>query len=146
MRRVPAKSLSYPGDGLYYLDGVPFAGVAYFPKPDGWVEGETEYRDGLRWGLVREWYRSGALAYEASFFRDAVHGRKREWHENGQLASDGGYEYGITVWEKKWDEQGRPIDDYRVRETDPDYKTIQHHRRVYGTANASEDPGGSSPP
>ena len=36
MKRVLARSLEYPGDGLYYLDGEPFTGTALKLSKEGW--------------------------------------------------------------------------------------------------------------
>ena len=125
--RVPAENLVY--DDLYYLDGKPFTGVAYIMDDSGdWVQGEIEFKDGSESGVKREWWETGKLAYEGTLRGGRVHGKKRRWHYNGQLAEEGEYEYGIPVRERSWDEEGQLLEDYQLRETDPDYQRIQRYR------------------
>jgi hypothetical protein len=71
-----------------------------------------------------------------------LHGRKREWHEDGRLAADGEYEHGIVLWEKKWDERGALVDDYALRDADPDAQTLRLYRRLYGGPDGAGAPDG----
>ncbi len=136
MRRVLARELSYdPADGLYLLDDVPFSGEACTLAPGGQEKARMQYRDGLRWGLTTERYPSGQPMVEATFFRGVLHGRAREWHPDGQPAEDGEYEYGITLREKHWDEQGRVTRDYILRDTDPAYPRLLQMRRLHGAGD-----------
>ena len=146
MERIPAESLSYSDDdGRYYANGIPFTGLAFSVHPDKSLESESEYRNGLGWGTSKSWHRNGTLAYQASFFRDVVHGRVREWLDTGQIVSDGEYEYGITIWEKNWDKNGKLIKDYALQKTDRQYASLERRRRLYSTqeseAVASPPPG-----
>ncbi len=102
--RVTTEQLDYPGDGLHYLDGVPFTGVLECWQEDGELESEAEYKDGLLSGQKRVWHPSpGGLQLEAECAWGAYHGRVREWHENGQMAGDAVYEYGIRTRGTRWD-------------------------------------------
>lgn len=47
MERVPDENLEYADNGLYYLNGVPFTGVAYTLYDDGRLESEVEIQNGL---------------------------------------------------------------------------------------------------
>src|SRR5438552_9371533 len=105
MKRVPYKSLEYD-DGLMLLDGEPFTGIGYFLDPEGQLQGEIEYRNGLEWGMKREWYAPGKPYYEGRLYRGVLDGKKREWHQNGQLAEEGDYELGFKLRKKCWDEDG----------------------------------------
>ena len=131
MKRVLARELEYPGDGLHYLDGEPFTGIAFSVTKDGFERSQLEYRNGLRWGASKEWYGPDLPKVDATYYKGVLHGRAREWHRNGQLAEDGEYEYGIVLWEKQWDEEGNVTKDYRLTETDRDFETLQRYRTLY---------------
>ncbi len=130
--RVPAKKVSFAQDGLYYCDGAPFTGITHTEYPDGTPRSETEYREGLVWGRSRSWHANGALSDESEFFRDVLHGVAREWSPGGVLVSELVCEYGITISERKWDEQGQLLEEYRLQETDSDFERLQERRRLYG--------------
>jgi antitoxin component YwqK of YwqJK toxin-antitoxin module len=146
MIKVPHQELEYPGDGLYYLDGQPFTGVAFRLARDGFERSQIEYREGLRWGAVHEWYAPGQPKVEASYYKGALHGRAREWHRNGNPAEDGAYEYGITLWEKNWEEDGTLTKDYRLEPSHPDFLTLERYRALYAgdpeTSHEGTAPGG----
>lgn len=132
--RILLDNLDYhDNDRRYYLDNKPFTGVAITLNKDGKLKSEVTYREGLPWGPTKEWYRTGQPMVDSTLLMGQLHGRAREWHANGQLAEDGEYEYGLTLWEKKWDENGRIINDYQMRESDPDYQTLQHYRALYAS-------------
>ncbi|MGW3071324.1 toxin-antitoxin system YwqK family antitoxin [Kitasatospora sp. NPDC001132] len=134
MDRVPADRVDYEDDGLHYLDGAPFTGVAFTEK-GGALRSEATYREGLRWGPTKEWYPSGQPMVDSAFVRGALHGRAREWHRNGQLAEDGEYEYGIALWAKQWDENGVLEDDHTLTESNSDHQTLLRFRALYGGAS-----------
>jgi antitoxin component YwqK of YwqJK toxin-antitoxin module len=131
-KRVPASELTYMRDGLHHLDGQPFTGIAFNLTKDGSLKSELAYRDGLLCGRTREWYATGQPMVDSTYYRGALHGRASEWHRNGQLAEDGEYEYGITLWEKTWDEHGNVTRDVVLQESDPAYQMLLNFRRIYG--------------
>lgn len=132
MQRVPLNKLSYDeAYGLYCYEGGPFTGTAYVTRRGGTLEAETEYQHGLRSGLHREWHRDGSLAAEGSFRDGVIHGTYREWHENHQLALEQVCEYGITLSQKKWAEQGLVVEDYAIKEGDPDWQAVQQRRKLF---------------
>ena len=135
MLRVERRAVSFETEGVgpngnWLYQGRPFTGVAYTLAPDGTVDSEQEFRDGLRWGGSWEKYRSGQMYSEATFHRDALHGRAREWHEDGLLAEDGEYEYGYAMWKKKWSPGGELIEDYRLSESSPAFRSLQQLRQA----------------
>jgi antitoxin component YwqK of YwqJK toxin-antitoxin module len=132
MQRVAAKELEYAEDGLYYFNGKPFTGTAIYYLKSGWENAEMEFRDGLQWGPAKEWYGPGIPMRDATFLNGALHGRAKEWHKNGQIAEDGEYEHGITLWEKKWDEQGNLESDYVLKESDSNFEMLKKFRLLYG--------------
>jgi antitoxin component YwqK of YwqJK toxin-antitoxin module len=131
MKRVPEDSIDYPGDGYYYLDDKPFTGVGFSHHDDGWLETETPYRDGLQWGMRREWFAPDNLLAEAEMRAGAVHGKQRLWHRNGKLKEEGDYEFGITLRRKKWDEDGNLEEDFELKETDTNFKLLQVFRERF---------------
>jgi antitoxin component YwqK of YwqJK toxin-antitoxin module len=130
MKRVPQNSLDYPGDGYYYLDDEPFTGVAVSLYEDGSPKSETEFKNGLKWGLERHWFAVDKLRYEAELQRGVVHGKERVWYPDGQLKEEGDYEFGITLRRKKWDEDGNLVEDFELKETDSNYNLLQTLRKI----------------
>jgi antitoxin component YwqK of YwqJK toxin-antitoxin module len=133
MDKVPIQTLEYPGDGLYYKAGVPFTGVAITKDThEGWVQAEEEYEDGLVCGMVRTWHAPDVPATEEVCAWGVRHGNYREWSESGQLLVEGYYQYGIRVSEKRWDENGKLVENYHLKETDPDFETLSLAKKAYG--------------
>lgn len=132
MKRVLTKMISFAEDGLSYYDGEPFTGVAYAEWPDGTLESESEYREGLPWGKSKSWHKDGNLFAECEMFQDALHGFAREWSANGQLISEIKAEYGIVLRERRWNEQGELLEDYELKETDSDFTQLLEYRKLYG--------------
>jgi hypothetical protein len=48
------------------------------------------------------------------------------------LAEEGEYEYGIPLWERKWDEHGVLVEEYTLDKSDSNFGLLQNFRRVYG--------------
>ncbi len=144
VRRVLGSSLHYDERyGLYTLDGEPFTGVSYSVWPNGRLDSESELRDGLNWGVSRSWYSTGQPLGEATMRAGVLHGRSREWHTNGQFAEDGEYEYGIALWERKWDEAGALVEEYTLTEADRNFELLRSFRRTYGGSQDAE-PGAAA--
>ena len=139
--RVTTLKLEYPGDGLHYLDGEPFTGVLEFPRPDGHLEGEEEYKDGLLSGLRQCWYESGQLQEESECAWGGYHGQVREWHENGQLASRRVYAYGIKLEAQQWDESGALVGEYRI--SDSERQRVALYRAAF-EGDEDAEPGGTA--
>ena len=138
MTRIESSRLEYDAESARHtLDGVPFTGVVFSVWPNGQLESESELRDGLNWGFSRSWHSTGAKLGEAEMRAGALHGRSREWHKNGQLASDGEHEYGITLWERKWDENGTLLTDYELKPSDRQYHNLEKRRQAYGRSDGS---------
>lgn len=138
MSRVPNESLDYTDDGLYCYEGEPFTGISYFQGKGGWLKAEHEYRDGMRWGPSKGWFKPGSPEYEEQWSQGLLHGLRREWHEGGRLAAEETYEYGIRLWGKRWDEEGNPAEDFRLEETDPNFDTLQMYRAAYKKAGLDQ--------
>lgn len=132
MLRVPIDELKWhEGHGLYTYEGLPFTGITFEMGLSGTLEAETEYRDGLRSGLHREWYPDGSLAAEGTFLAGTTQGTYREWHSNGQLAAEEVGEYGILLSEMRWDDSGRLVKEYVIEEGGPDWQRLQQRREWF---------------
>lgn len=114
-RRVPYDQIGYRDDGFYCYNDKPFTGVGFARWDDGKLEVEIEYRDGMRWGISKEWFHEGSLASEAGWAWDLLHGVSREWHENGQLASEEVFEYGTLLSGNWWDKNGKLVKKFVIR-------------------------------
>jgi antitoxin component YwqK of YwqJK toxin-antitoxin module len=131
MKRVPANKVRFEDDGLYYCDGEPFTGVKFTEFPDGSLRSESEYRDGLRWGKSREWHKNGTLVSEAEFFRDVLHGVAREWSPAGRPESEIVCEYGITLHEREWDDEGNLVKEHKIQEGSRDHQRLLSLKKAY---------------
>jgi antitoxin component YwqK of YwqJK toxin-antitoxin module len=131
VKRVPYDSLDYTDDGYYYLDEQPFTGVAFSRHKDGWLEKEIEYRNGAEWGMKRHWYAPNKLLEEAQMRAGVVHGKERIWYRNGKLEEEADCEFGITRRRETWDEDGNLVEQYELKETDPEFASLLKLREIY---------------
>jgi hypothetical protein len=130
MKRVRYNELDYPGDnGLYYLGDEPFTGVSV-SYHEGRIAGETEFRDGMAWGVSRSWYPSGAPLSEKQSVAGVFHGLCQEWDEQGRHTLYEVYELGVCVWRRRW-EAGQLAEDWRLAESDNDFATLQMLRKHF---------------
>ncbi len=133
--RVSGDELEYRGeDARYYYLDEPFTGLAFWLGADGQVRAEQEFRHGLEWGLGRKWNAARTLTLEAVSYRGVYHGVARKWHSNGQLAEECLSELGICLSRRRWDEQGRLIEDYQLQPTHMDTRLLQLHRSQFPDA------------
>ncbi len=144
MKRADYDELDSPdGDTYYWMDtpdGVTyrftqeklFTGIAYETRRDGSLWSEKDFLNGRSHGTSRTWYPSGQLQEETTFYNGLTYGPAREWDEAGQLRREGFIEYGIRVREKKWDENGRLMEEYEIAPDDPDYSWLQEAHARYG--------------
>lgn len=117
-------------------DGVPFTGTSYFLTGAGTIDGEHEYRDGMRWGVSRGWYASGSPEFEEHLEHGLLHGTRKEWNQDGSVAAEDRYEYGVRVQGRRWGENGALIEDFTLTEADPAYDTLTTVGRLAGPAPA----------
>ena len=144
MIRVPSSELEYDFKAAIHLrNGEPFTGTAYSLHANGNLAEETEFRDGLRWGISRGWYRDGSPSEERHFLRDVRHGIARDWDKSGRLEEESCCEYGIVVYKKTWNKDGVLVENYQLKEGDRDFESLQQRREAYGN-KSSEVPGSAS--
>jgi antitoxin component YwqK of YwqJK toxin-antitoxin module len=138
MTRAPNGSLVFE-EGLMLLDGVPFTGVGYIER-NGEVIEETEYRDGLKWGVSRTLFPGGKPYKHSRLFMGARHGQHRQWHFSGQLAEEADYELGFVIRRKRWNEDGEMTEDFERGKDDPEYKNLVETRENYREVLQREKP------
>lgn len=130
--RVDGDDLEWEGQ-LQTWNGQPFTGIEVWRFPDGAIESESTYKDGLKDGLSRTWDEHGQLLSQFTCRPGAAYGNRKEWHSNGQLAQDSNYEWGVRLDEKDYDEQGVLIDEFTMDPSDPNsqYSILLKFRDVY---------------
>ncbi|MDR6787201.1 antitoxin component YwqK of YwqJK toxin-antitoxin module [Sphingomonas sp. BE138] len=108
-RRVSYDDLELD-DELALLDGTPFTGIVYSERPDGSLESESRYVDGLPDGLELEWFPGGQLAKRAVAVRGNGVSAVETWYPSGARRSIKRYSDRRLVEATAWDEDGRSID------------------------------------
>jgi hypothetical protein len=111
--------------------GVPFTGLAVERDSANRRIAEMPYVEGQRCGVAREWSATGQLLSERGFLLDSLHGQSRTWFENGRQKSEASYELGICVAKRDWDAVGALTADYRLAESEVQFKTLQQLRELY---------------
>lgn len=108
-----------PVSELALLNGTPFSGVAIERYDDEHVMSRTEFQDGRRHGVAREWSIDGTLTLEAPYVFDLYHGVVREWFDSGEKMSKSLYELGIRLRSARYDQQGQVLERFELSPTDP---------------------------
>ncbi|TRW18248.1 toxin-antitoxin system YwqK family antitoxin [Glacieibacterium frigidum] len=93
-------------DDLALLNGVPFTGIVFSMHPNGRLEAETRYTDGLPDGLSEWFYPDGRLESRNIAVRGRGSSESWNWHPNGVLAEYRRDENQRPVELRKWNEQG----------------------------------------
>jgi antitoxin component YwqK of YwqJK toxin-antitoxin module len=83
-------------------------------------------------GLSCDWYVSGKIKSEASYFRNLLHGRSREFSEDSSLRSEKEYEYGVLVRSSVLDEFGNVVERCDLPEGSPNFPLLQRLRNQFG--------------
>lgn len=111
--RVKFDELDLTEDGLILTYcGKPFTGVAFEEEDSGVLVSETEFLNGQKNGIFREWSSNGRLIKQASFALDSLHGNLCEWDEDGGLRVVAEYEIGIRVRERRLGPHGVVVDEF----------------------------------
>jgi antitoxin component YwqK of YwqJK toxin-antitoxin module len=86
----------------YYLGGQKIASLYWWPN--GNLDMEFYYRNGLYHGPQRSWHDNGQLMWETSYVDGKEHGTARQWGRGGNLLGTYSMRYGtgIDLW---WDEE-----------------------------------------
>jgi antitoxin component YwqK of YwqJK toxin-antitoxin module len=97
-------------DQLALRDGVPFTGIVYSKRPDGSLESEGFYRDGLPDGKQEQYYPGGQVEQRWIAVRGKGSSEVRTWHRNGRLRSVATYVDQRLTGAQAWDDGGEPIE------------------------------------
>jgi antitoxin component YwqK of YwqJK toxin-antitoxin module len=125
MKRVDVDDLRYEDNMVWDPDGTFFTGVSVETAADGSVLSEQPYQDGVKHGVYREYDARGKLVAEVPYRRGVGHGVGRWWHEGAErLAVEKAMKYGVLLSRKEWDAVGQLIDEWHIREDDPQYQRV----------------------
>ena len=61
------------------------------------LEKEEEYKEGLRFGICKQYHINGVLKYEGEYLNDLKNGKGKEYDSFGRLISEGEYRDGIIL-------------------------------------------------
>jgi hypothetical protein len=111
---------------LMLFDGKPFTGTAH--EEEKYLISETEFRDGQKSGVSRQWSEQGALIREQAYLLGALHGEAKEWLPNGQIKQQGLYELGICLKEVEHDRNGCIIRSFELDPNSPQFRTLEKLR------------------
>jgi antitoxin component YwqK of YwqJK toxin-antitoxin module len=100
----------------YYLGGQKIALLYWWPN--GNLDMEFFYRDGLYHGPQRSWYDNGQLMWETSYIDGKEHGTAKQWARNGDLLGTYSMHYG-TGTDRWWDEGGWLAEEISVSDGRP---------------------------
>jgi len=106
MSRVHYDDLEFD-DQLALLGDEPFTGVVYANYPDGSLESEFHYIDGLPSGVQRQWHPNGQLEAEWDAIRGHGSAWSRKWHPNGVMKYEriNGNRFPVRL--REWSEDGQ---------------------------------------
>ncbi|WP_141715807.1 toxin-antitoxin system YwqK family antitoxin [Burkholderia ubonensis] len=143
MDQVSIFDLEYnEDDGLYYINGELFSGLAYATRDGNFRDAEVAYVDGARSGRTLEWYRPGRLMLDEMYLDGVLHGLARSWHDNGKLEEEGEYEYGVALWRKSWDKHGNLLNEFTLSKESSNYRFLQAMRQIRQSQANAPDPNG----
>ena len=130
---VRSDQLVFDSDGVPFLGGSVFTGVAFEDWPDGHRKSETRYYHGMLDGVAKEWYDSGQLKAEEEYETNGAHGFKREWYRDGTRKSEAYFQFGIPFLTKKeWAPDGAVTTVWRYPKTGKLYLSVEKRRQRKG--------------
>ena len=133
MTNISFSDLEPSDDYLLVLyKGKPFTGTAVEHNSKGVMISSCSYVEGKREGVSRVWSADGVLLREQELKGDAAHGLLREWHPSGELKTEAFYECAVCIRERSWNASGKLLRDFSLKETDPQFKTLQLLREKLG--------------
>lgn len=117
--------------GCTLWEGKYFSGIAFEAhEATGTILAIAGFRHGMWHGAIREWDAAGRPLEEEYSEGGAPHGPSRKWYDNGQVAEFAYSERFINLHRKRWDENGRLIDEKVLLENEPRWaKLIEERQR-----------------
>lgn len=123
LKTVPLESLKQEKK-LTLLNGKPFTGIATAQWPEGTLQEEQRYLNGLKHGVYRVYNASGRLLEETPYLANLIEGISWTWHENGQMASELFAVSGVALFRRHWDDRGEQTEEYKLDENDWRYTRV----------------------
>src|SRR4051794_2261182 len=114
MQDIDFDELTADENYCHFYEGRPFTGVARERNPQGALIAEVPFVDGSKHGVVNEWYPSGQAKLTIDYRYNSPHGRYIEYSQSGKLVVEAEYESGVCLWRKRYDQDGRLVEDYNV--------------------------------
>ncbi len=94
-------------EGLVYYNNKPFTGVAVSLYDKENMAGSIPYRDGIKQGIYKKWFKDGTLSFESNYKDGKQHGKTKTWWQNGKLRSESNFEQGIAHGvQRQWYQSG----------------------------------------
>jgi antitoxin component YwqK of YwqJK toxin-antitoxin module len=84
------------GDIIYYYQGQPLTGIIH-EVVNGVLIGESEFTDGHRGGIQRDYYPSGQIQQEFTIRFNKMEGSFTEWDQNGNITSQTNWQDGLQI-------------------------------------------------
>lgn len=83
-------------------------------------------------GPSRDWYESGQIESETTYYCGTPYGPDRNWDEAGRLRREAFLEFGFPPWEQQWGAAGRLTMDTVMGLDHPNYEMLQKFHTKYG--------------
>lgn len=87
----------------------PITGLAYEEYENGEIRSYCHYIDGILNGEVVNFFESGLVGMVANMLNGTIVGKKMMWYENGNLKLESEGKYGIELFRREWDADGKLI-------------------------------------
>jgi len=84
------------GDIIYYYQGQPLTGKIQ-EVVNGVLVGESEFTDGHRGGIQRDYYPNGQIKQEFTIHFNKMEGTFTRWDQNGTIASQTNWQAGLQI-------------------------------------------------
>jgi antitoxin component YwqK of YwqJK toxin-antitoxin module len=126
-KRIDIEDIDFD-DYIYYYEGKPYTGVAYELDGDGKLRSELTFFCGLPDGRWCDYYENGKLSGEDFYKLGQSHGQNREWYPEGTLKKEKVFEFGICTIKKKWDANGKLIENFKIDRNCDDYIRLENRR------------------
>jgi antitoxin component YwqK of YwqJK toxin-antitoxin module len=75
-------------DSLLLKDGKPFNGTAYLRYDNNQLQQATQYKDGLKQGMMLVWYPNGSPQLMSTYRKGHLNGRFKGWYQFGAVIYD----------------------------------------------------------
>ena len=132
-------------DQLALVNGKPFTGIIFAQHPNGQLEAEKNYKEGLPEGLQREWYPNGQLKHEWNAIRGHGSSLATEWYENGQMKRRTYCRFGWQVRVQEWTQRGQLCRDERFSLSEVAQRDITNLEKKLNITSWPEEEDASGP-